>query len=116
MASRKGEHLGALLRQKLGLILQREAADPRFQFVTITEVGLSRDRSVAKVSFSCFDAALDAAELTAALNAAAGYFQRILARTLQTRRTPQLVFRFDRGFEYSDQIEQKLKELRPLDD
>ncbi|MBI4083749.1 MAG: 30S ribosome-binding factor RbfA [Candidatus Lambdaproteobacteria bacterium] len=113
MVGRKGEHLNEQIRHKLGMILQREAHDPRFQAVTVTRVTLSRDRAHADVRFSCYRKDLDLEALTESLNRAAGFFGHALARSLETRRTPRLIFHYDPGFDHADEIERALKSIEP---
>ena len=108
MAGRKIEHLNELIRQKLGMILIREARDPRFKFVTITGVGVSKDLSFARVNFSCLDQTLEVEDLTESLNHAAGFFSHTLARTMETRKTPRLQFYFDAGFDHADNVDRLL--------
>ncbi len=112
MAGRKGEHLSEAIRRKLGTILIREARDPRFQGVTITEVMLSKDRSFAKVGFSCFEPQTDRADLESSLNRAAGFFSQVLSRTLATRHTPKLHFYYDPGFDYALEMDHLLAGTR----
>ena len=112
MAGRKIEHLNERIRQKLGMILIREARDPRFKFVTITGVGVAKDLSFAKVSFSCLDHTLEVEALTESLNRAAGFFSHTLARSLETRKTPRLQFYFDYGFDHADNVERLLADIK----
>ena len=132
MASRKLDHLNERIRHKLGMILQQEAADPRFRKVTITGVTLSKDLAHARIAFSTFDALLhgkgvarerpprgikartagDTASLVQALNKAAGYFSQALARTLETRISPKLTFAYDPAFDRVQHMENLLKPLR----
>ena len=111
MSSRKLAHLNSVVRQKLGVILQREANDPRFSMVTVTEVQVAKDLSTARVTFSVYDGADKAEELTEALNKAAGFFTSVLGRSLDTRRTPRLHFHYDPGFDHSHEMDLILKNL-----
>lgn len=112
MSSRKLDHLNERIRQKLGLLLQREVGDPRLARITIVSVQVSRDLAHAKVKFSCYDPAVKGEELTGALNKAAGYLSKALARTLETRKSPQLHFVYDPGFDYAQEMEMTLKRVR----
>lgn len=112
MSGRKNKHLSEVIHHKLGLLLYREASDPRFQAVTITSVRLSADYSLARVNFSCFLAKMDPQELAATLNKAAGFFGRALGRTLTSRRTPRLEFFYDPGFDYATEMDRLLKETK----
>ena len=112
MAGRRIEHLNEVIRQKLGMILIKEAQDPRFKFVTITGVGLAKDLSFAKVNFSCLDRTLEVEALTESLNRAAGFFSHTLARSLETRKTPRLQFYFDHGFDHADNVDRLLAGIK----
>lgn len=108
MAGRRLEHLNEVIKQKLGMILIREASDPRFKLVTITGVGLAKDLSFARVDFSCLDQTLEVEALTKSLNHAAGFFSHTLARSLETRKSPRLQFYFDHGFDHAANIDRLL--------
>ena len=127
MASRKLEHLNERIRQKLGTILELESNDPRFRHVTVTGVTLSKDMSHARVTFSTYDSLVpgkpnasskkskgagDIASLTQALNRASGFFSQAIARTLETRISPRFTFAYDPAFDYTQEMENKLKPLR----
>ena len=105
MAGRKQEHLNERIRQKLGMILQKEASDPRFLTVTISSVQVAKDLSTAKVFFSSYDPQADPQSLTDSLNHAAGFFSQKLARTLNTRIIPRLFFAYDHGFDYAVEVD-----------
>lgn len=112
MAGRKLEHLNEAVKQKLSTILLREAQDPRFQSVTITDVSLAKDLTFARVGFACYDGGTDIGPLTESLNRAAGFFSHLLARSLATRNTPKLHFHYDRGFDHAHEIDKLLDEVR----
>lgn len=110
MAGRKLEHLNEAVRQKLSTILLREAGDPRFKTVTITNVEVAKDLSTARVGFSCFNPGIELEALAESLNKAAGFFSSSLARTLATRKTPKLHFHYDQGFDYAIEVDRLLVE------
>ena len=111
MTSRKVEHLNERIRQKLSTILYREANDPRFFTVTITEVKLAKDLSFARVLYSSYGKTVDRDELTESLNRAAGFFSHTLGRSLKTRVTPKLRFDYDPGFDHAERIDEVLDQL-----
>ena len=113
MPGRKIDHLNERIRQKLGVLLQREVNDPRLSRVTIVSVNLSRDLAHAGVKYSCYDPNVNGATLLEPLNKAAGFLGKALARTMETRKSPQLHFEYDPGFDYADEMEIALKRVRP---
>lgn len=111
MSGRKREHLNETIRQKLAQLLVKEAADPRFTSVTITGVMVSKDYSSALVLFSSYLPDANPESLTESLNNAAGFLGRALGRSLATRRTPKLNFRYDPGFDHADEMDRILKKI-----
>ncbi|NQU65866.1 MAG: 30S ribosome-binding factor RbfA, partial [SAR324 cluster bacterium] len=91
-----------LLKIKLSTILQKSSNNPMFSGVTIVAVNLSPDSASAVIRYSVFNPKGETAEVTQALNDAAGFFQAKLARTLKSRNTPRLKFVFDGGFDHAD--------------
>lgn len=111
MSGRKREHLNETIRQKLAQLLQKEAGDPRFTSVTITDVRVSKDYASASVQFSSYLSNIDPQALTDSLNRAAGFLGQSLGRSLSTRRTPRLYFRYDPGFDYADEMDRLMKQI-----
>lgn len=116
MSGRKQAHLNEVIRQKLSVLLHREANDPRFQGVTVTAVRLSPDYATARVEFSMYQKPISPDDVAASLNKAAGFFSKALGRTLDSRRTPRLSFHYDPGFDYAQDIDLLLKKTRKNDD
>jgi ribosome-binding factor A len=117
MASRKRQHLNEVIRHKLSALLLKEAGDPRFHSVTLTEVTVAKDGSTARVQFSAYDPTVPPEEMAASLNRAAGFFSRALGRTLSTRLTPRLHFYYDPGFDHAQELDTLLHTLeRPPED
>ena len=111
MTSRRIDHLTEKIHQKLSAIIQREANDPRFTWVTITGVKLAKDQSFATVSYACFKPNTDIESLTSSLNRAAGFFSHALGRSLKSRATPKLRFDYDPGFDYAQEMDELLASL-----
>ena len=104
----------SLIQRRLSEVLLFESNDPRFSNVTISRVEASANLSFAKVFVSIFPPDRND-ELIKSLNHASGFFSRKLGQVLKTRNTPQLIFKYDSGFDHSDEIETLLKEVFPQD-
>lgn len=106
------ERVNQQVKRQIGEILQRELADPRLRFVTITEVDVSRDLHNAKIRFSVLgegrrvDAALEGFER------AKGLIRKLLGKSMNMRYTPELFFIYDPSIEMGARIEETLKEIR----
>lgn len=99
-----------VIHRKLSEILLKESKDPRFERVTISRVKSVKGLAVAQIYFSIFPPE-NIEELTDSLNRAAGFFSKALGHALKTRNTPRLNFIYDKGFDYSTQIDMMLKEV-----
>jgi len=109
----RAERVGDLIQHEVAnMILHGEIKDPRIGFVTITHVKLSPDLKDAKVYFSQIGTAKEKEKSRAGLNNSSGYIRRILARRLDLRHIPAMEFFFDDSLEYSEHIEQVLKDLK----
>ena len=82
--------------------------------MTISRVEASGNLSFAKVFVSIFPPE-GHDDLIKSLNQASGFFSRQLGQVLRTRNTPQLLFKYDSGYDHSDEIETLLKEVFPQD-
>ena len=85
------------MREELARILLRDAGDPRFGLMSITDVRISRDLSVADVYVSSLSAATGAerADLVDTLRNAKGFIRSQIARRNGMRKTPSLRFHYD---------------------
>ena len=104
----------SLIQRRLSEVLLFESSDPRFSNVTISRVEASDNMAFAKVFVSVFPPE-GHDNLIKSLNHASGFFSRQLGQVLSTRNTPQLLFKYDSGFDHSDEIESILKEVIPQD-
>ncbi|MBF0280638.1 MAG: 30S ribosome-binding factor RbfA [SAR324 cluster bacterium] len=110
MRKSKGGIHNALIHRKLSEILLRESKDPRFERVTISRVEAVKGLSLAQIYFSIYPPE-NIEELTESLNHAAGFFSNCLGHALKTRNTPRLIFIYDKGFDYSSQIDTLIKNV-----
>lgn len=94
------------------MMIPGELKDPRLAgvgFLTITDVTLTPDLRHGTVKFALMSEGHRAHEVEDGLNAAAGYLRRQLMHKLNTRITPQLVFKYDKGIVNALEIDQLLK-------
>ena len=105
------EKMNQAILKVLGDLLQAEVKDPRVGFVTINEVRLNRDHSVAEVAFSVMGDEQERKDSFAGLKKARGFLQSRLARTLGARQTPELRFEYDDSVERGLELDEVLDEL-----
>ena len=93
------------IQRELADILRKGVKDPRLpEMVTISDVSVSRDLSVAKIYFTLVDEERRQ-DADFVLNRAAGFIRTELSRRIQLRSVPQLRFRYDDSIEKGEHIE-----------
>ena len=107
----RSRRVADLIRRELAEILQREAQDPRFRQLTITQVKISRDLQFAKVFINTMDPE-EAEEVVYSLNRASGFFRHTLANSMSMRGTPKLKFYVDDRLQESHRIEEIISESK----
>jgi ribosome-binding factor A len=114
----RARRLGERIREELAELLQREVADPRLSLVSVTEVEVDREFSVATVYFSALDASTGATpnqrvdEILEAFRRARGFLRHELVGRIPVRTFPQLRFRHDPSAERGAHIEHLIDSLR----
>lgn len=89
------QRLGNQVLRTLSELLRFETKDPRLANVSLTDVELSRDLSVARVYFSLIDPNEDPAKVMEGLDRAAGFLRRKLGHAIKVRHVPELRFAHD---------------------
>jgi ribosome-binding factor A len=100
------------IQQKIAELLVHGMKDPRTGFITITGVSITSDLTIATVRWSVFEPS-QRARTQSLFEHAHGFLRTEVARDLQLRTAPQLVFQFDKGIEHAERIEQILREVLP---
>jgi len=119
--------LQAVIQEELSQVVPREVKDPRVPPVTFTAVEVSHDGSQATIFVSILGGAqgghdgapplsekgskLRMQDCIDGLTSASGYLRRHLARILNIRHIPSLVFREDKGFENALRVHELLKKI-----
>lgn len=116
MPTRRQRRVNALIREALSELLQREVADPRLDFATITDVETTSDLRTAHAYVTFLGDPDDQQEGLRALQKATGYLRRQLGQKVYLRFLPELVFHLDWSTERSLRIERILQDLESSQD
>ena len=110
------DRVGMEIKREINEILQKKVRDPRVQGVTITDVQMVGDLSMAKVYYTIMsDLASDNQKAQIGLEKATGTIKRELGRKLTLYKIPDLVFEKDQSIEYGNKIDQMLRALDQID-
>ncbi len=115
---RRTDRVNDELKRLLGDLLEREVQDPRVGFVTILDVEVARDFSVATVYVTIAEDE-DTEKTLAGLKAAARFLRKRVGESMSLRLTPELHFVYDntldRGFRM-DALRKQIADERNDDD
>jgi ribosome-binding factor A len=109
--SQRIDRVDELLRQEIGSIVNRDVADPRIGFATITKVETTNDLRHAKVWVSVIGQPAERSDTIAALGRAMPFVRRELGKTLRLRRIPDLHVQLDDTAERGTRVLHILDEL-----
>lgn len=104
-------HLEETLRRILAETLTTGIDDPRVGFVTVSEVRLNRDRTVATVFYTVMGDDEDRQTSLAGLKSARGYLRQTIGERTRLRQVPELRFRYDESLDRSFRLEALLDDL-----
>ncbi len=105
------ERINQQVKREIGKIIQQELSDPRLEFVSITNVDVSKDLRNARVYFSVLGDERQKENAEKGLNGAGGTVRGFLSKKLNMRNTPELKFYYDKSIEHTSFVEETLKEI-----
>ena len=107
MADRSGR-IKALLTRNIMDICQMELKNPKIGFVSVNEVRLAKDNSMAKVYVSFLGAKYPHQNFSELVKTE-GYVRSALAKRMDLYKVPEIVFVYDSSYETADSLEKALK-------
>ena len=100
-------------RKELSQIISYELKNPSVTgLISVTKVKVTNDLKYAKVYVSILNAK-NVKETLAGLKKSSGFIRSELARRVNLRNTPELIFELDDSLEYGARIDTILKEIMP---
>ena len=109
--SKQTKRLAGLIEREISEIVRKEAGDARLKEVTITDVELSNDKSVAKVFYTVLNEE-SKEPVHEALEKAIGFIRSVVAEDLDVRKVPELRFTYDESIAHGARIEEILEGLK----
>jgi len=101
------------IRRELMLLISGEMRDPRIpEFVTVTEVELSKDRRSATVFVSIMGTDAEKKGVLIALDRAKGFIRSSLAGKIRMKNFPQLSFKEDHSMSHAHRINDLLDSIK----
>ena len=99
-------------RKELSQLISFELKEPSVTgMVSVTKVKVTPDLKYAKVSVSILNSK-NVKETLAGLKKSSGFLRSELAKRINLRNTPELVFEFDESLEYGARIDKIINDLK----
>jgi len=106
------ERVAHLMLREVADILRNRVRDPRVSsWVTVTDVEVSDDLSVARVYVSVLPAGDERAQTLRSLAGAAGFVRRELAGRMGLREVPEISFKLDSSIESGARVDELLRKI-----
>ena len=98
-------------RKTLSQIIDRDLKNPNIKgMISVTKVKVTNDLKYAKVYVSILNSK-DVKETLEGLKKSAGFIRSELAKKVNLRNTPELIFEIDDSLEYGAKIDSILKDI-----
>ena len=99
------------LKEEISKIIDQEIQDPKFTgMVSVSSVKTTPDLRYARV-FVTMIGCKSQKENLAILKKSSGYIRSLIAKRINLRMTPELVFEFDESIEYGAKIDKIIKDM-----
>lgn len=107
----KAEKVAGIIQKEVSEIIAFELKDPKIGFITITDVTVTNDLSIAKIYVSFLGQKAREEAGMKALQRSKGFIRSTLAKRLSMRKCPELHFFIDDALEQGNKIEKLLFEI-----
>lgn len=108
--SSRPKRVAEAIKNEVSMLLLQRISDPRLAGVAVSRVVVTPDLKQAKVYFTV-PAGTDHAPALKGMNRAKGFFRSHLAKVLNLRYTPELLFFFDNLNEEAQRIEELFRQI-----
>ncbi|MEN8141146.1 MAG: 30S ribosome-binding factor RbfA [Thermodesulfobacteriota bacterium] len=106
---RRPQRVADLIQAEVASLLIAGVKDPRVAGATLMGVRVTDDLRTARVLYTCGASAKD--EVAAGLDSAKGFIRSHLAKQLQMRYVPDLIFVYDASLDKQQEINDVLREI-----
>jgi len=108
--SSRPQRVAEAVKNELTILLLQQAADPRLTGVHISRVEVTADLKQAKIYFT-IPADQESGPALQGMKSARGFFRSHLAKTVNLRYTPDLLFYFDNLNEEAQRIDTLFRQI-----
>ena len=111
-ATRRTHRLNSLLKEVISEVIRKDVGHPKVSsLITVTEVDITKDLTLAKVFISVIGTDAEKQETIKALQSAAGYIAVLASKKVVLRHFPSLTFKLDESVDAHLRINSILKDI-----
>ncbi len=111
----RSQRVGEEILRLISGLLIKDIKDPRLEMVTLTGVKMSADLRHARIFFVMNRGKAYEKEVMQGFQSAVGFIKKSIARHIDLRYMPEIVFSYDPSFDYGSRIDALLNEVVVLD-
>ena len=111
----RSEKVGSLIKEELGLLLQRNFSMTDYGFLTVTDVLMSPDLKIAKVYISIFGDEEKKKKSLVKLEAQKPSIRSMLGHVVRLRYTPEIIFYLDETLDRAMKLENIFHKIHEKD-
>jgi ribosome-binding factor A len=109
----KNTRINGEVQRELSVIIRQEIKDPRVHMMTsVTQVEVAPDLKTCKAFISVLGNEEEKKNTILGLRSAEGYIRRMLAKNLNLRNTPEVLFILDDSIEYGVHMSHLIDEVQ----
>ena len=105
----RSQRMGSLILRTLNEVIHRDVDDPALQDITLSDIELSQDLSIAKIYFSSLKHERDIEIPSSGLKRASNFLRKKLGSAIKVRHVPELRFFHDQSTAKSMEISELIK-------
>jgi ribosome-binding factor A len=116
MVDRQKARTEEAIRQMVAELIVRRVKDPRVSDVSIIDVKLSKDHSLAKILYNIVGGSEQLGTVQEGLESCKNFIRGQLKKHLRLRVIPELVFKYDVSLDRAMAIEELIQKIHEEDD
>ncbi len=105
------EKIANQIQREISLIFQNDVKNSKIGYITVTDVKLTNDYSIATVYYTIFGNDSRKQVSKEGIEKSKGFIRSELAKRIHLKKVPELVFKIDETLEYGNRIEELLSDL-----
>ena len=111
----RAERVGEQMKQEVMDIVNNKVKDPRIGFLTITDVQLTNDLSIATIYLTVLGSDKQIEDTFKGLEKAKGFIKSEIGSRMRLRIVPEIKFEYDESIDYGNKIERMIQDLHKND-